>query len=159
MKLPLIISSCLLGNNTKYNGKNNESDKKRRKKGNRGKKEFFDFIVICPEVEGGLSIPRDPAEIIGNKVITNNGKDVTKNYNNGAKHALDKALKYKAKYALLKAKSPSCGKDYIYDGTFSGNLIKGDGVTVSILKKNGIKVFTENEIELLLKEISTNITK
>ena len=60
---------------------------------------------------------------------------------------------------MLKAKSPSCGKDYIYDGTFSGNLIKGDGVTVSILKKNGIKVFTENEIELLLKEISTNITK
>lgn len=153
MKLPLIISSCLLGNNTKYNGKNNYNQSVE------SLKEFFDFIVICPEVEGGLSIPRDPAEIIGNKVITNKGKDVTKNYNNGAKHALDKALKYKAKYALLKAKSPSCGKDYIYDGTFSGNLIKGDGVTVSILKKNGIKVFTENEIELLLKEISTNITK
>ena len=148
MKLPLIISSCLLGNNTKYNGKNNYNQNVE------SLKEFFDFIVICPEVEGGLSIPRDPAEIIGDKVITNKGKDVTKNYNNGAKIALDKA-----KYALLKAKSPSCGKDYVYDGTFSGNLIKGDGVTASILKKNGIKVFTENEIELLLKEISTNITK
>ena len=106
-----------------------------------------------------MILMKQTAEIIGDKVITNKGKDVTKNYNNGAKIALDKALKYKAKYALLKAKSPSCGKDYVYDGTFSGNLIKGDGVTTSILKKNGIKVFTENEIELLLKEISTNITK
>lgn len=72
MKLPLIISSCLLGNNTKYNGKNNYNQSVE------SLKDFFDFIVICPEVEGGLSIPRDPAEIIGNKVITNNGKDVTK---------------------------------------------------------------------------------
>ena len=153
MKLPLIISGCLLGSNTKYNGKNNYNQSVE------SLREFFDFIVICPEVEGGLSIPRDPAEIIGDKVITNKGKDVTKNYNNGAKIALDKAINYRAKYALLKAKSPSCGKGYIYDGTFSGTLVKGDGVTASMLKKDGIKVFTENEIELLLKEAGINIVK
>ncbi len=147
MKENLLISACLLGHNTKYNGKNNY------KEGIEDLKEYFNFILICPEVEGGLSIPRDPSEIIGNKVISNKGTDVTKEYNKGAKIALNKAKINNIRYAILKSKSPSCGKNFVYDGTFSSTLIEGNGIACKLLIDNNIEVFTENEINKLIEKV------
>lgn len=141
----LLISSCLVGNNTKYNGKNNYLPIIEKLK------DKYNLIVICPEVMGGLSIPRDPSEIKGDKVISNKGNDVTKEYNLGAKIALDLAKKYNCKKALLMEKSPSCGVRKIYDGTFSKNLIDGMGITTKLLYENKIEVYSKDEIDLLLR--------
>ena len=143
----LLVSGCLLGKNTKYNGKNNYIPLIEKIK------EKYNIIVICPEVMGGLSIPRDPSEISGNKVINNKMKDVTFEYNKGAEIALELAIKNNCKKALLKEKSPSCGVNYIYDGTFSGNIICGMGITTKILVSNNIDVYSENEIDLLLNDL------
>lgn len=144
-KINLIISSCLCGNNTKYNGGNNLIDKLDLLE------EKFNLITICPEVFGGLTTPRNPSEIIGDKVYSNKGIDVTKNFNDGAIIAVEILKKYNAKYALLKEGSPSCGVHKIYDGTFSGVKIDGVGVTTKMFKDLGIVVYSENEIEDLLK--------
>ena len=100
---------------------------------------------------GGLSIPRDPSEIKGDKVISNKGNDVTKEYNLGAKIALELAKKYNCKKALLMEKSPSCGVRKIYDGTFSKNLIDGMGITTKLLYESKIEVYSKDEIDLLLR--------
>lgn len=142
----LLVSGCLLGKNTKYNGKNNYIPLIEKIK------EKYNIIVICPEVMGGLTIPRDPSEISGNKVINNKMKDVTFEYNKGAEIALELAIKNNCKKALLKEKSPSCGVNYIYDGTFSGNIICGMGITTKLLVSNNIDVYSENEIDLLLND-------
>lgn len=147
MKERLLISACLLGHNTKYNGKNNYKEEVKQLE------EYFDFIIICPEVEGGLKIPRDPSEIIGSNVISNKGKNVTYEYTKGAQIALNKAKLNNIKYALLKSKSPSCGKGLVYDGTFSSKLIEGNGIACKLLLDNNIEVFTENEIDELIKRI------
>ena len=142
----LLVSACLLGENTKYNGKNNYIPLIEKIK------ERYNIITICPEVMGGLSIPRDPSEIINDKIINKKMKDVTEEYNRGAQLALNLALRYNCKKALLKEKSPSCGEKYIYDGTFTKNLINGMGITTRLLSSNNIVVYSENEIESLLKE-------
>ncbi len=140
----IIVSSCILGNNTKYNGGNNYNPLVERLK------EKFIIIPICPEVMGGLGIPRIPSERINDRVINKNGDDVTNNYLLG----LDKVLKLieneEIKYAVLKDGSPSCGSKYIYDGTFTGNKIYGMGITAEGLSKLGIKIITEKEIEEIL---------
>ncbi len=140
----LLISGCLIGNNTKYNGLNNYAPLVEKLK------EKYELIVICPEVDGGLSIPRNPSEINGNIVISSMGVDVTKEFNIGAKKALELVKKYNIKKALLKEGSPSCGTNYIYDGTFTGTKINGLGVTAKLLKENGVLLFNEKEIEKLL---------
>lgn len=145
--MKVLVSACLLGHNTKYNGKNNLIEKLI------SLKDKLEFVLMCPEVEGGLSIPRTPAEIKDNKVINKDNIDVTNNYLKGANLALKKALKDNIKVAIVKEKSPSCGKNFIYDGTFTNTLIKGQGVTTSLLVENGIKVFNENEIESFLEYI------
>ena len=142
----LLVSACLLGENTKYNGKNNYIPLIEKIN------ERYNIITICPEVMGGLSIPRDPSEIINDKIINKKMKDVTEEYNRGAQLALNLALRYNCKKALLKEKSPSCGVKYIYDGTFTKNLINGMGITTRLLSSNNIVVYSENEIESLLKE-------
>ena len=104
-------------------------------------------MPICPEQLGGLSIPREPAEIKkSGKVLTKNGKNVTKNFNKGAKEVLKITKNLKIREAILKSKSPSCGLGLVYDGSFSGKLIKGDGITTTLLRKNKIKVITEKEL-------------
>lgn len=136
-----IVSACLIGVNCKYNNENNENelvinflkDKK--------------FIPVCPEQLGGLKTPRDPAEIIGDKVIDINGIDVTYNFKKGAKETLKIARACNCKIAILKEKSPSCGVKKIYDGSFSDRIIYGEGVTSRLLKENGIEVMSENEID------------
>jgi uncharacterized protein YbbK (DUF523 family) len=104
------------------------------------------LIPICPEQLGGLPTPREPAEIRGERVVTRSGKDVTENFKRGAKEVLKIAKLYGIKEAIMKQRSPSCGCGEIYDGTFSGKTIKGDGVTTTLLKKNGIKVISEKEL-------------
>lgn len=104
-------------------------------------------IPVCPEQLGGLPTPRIPAEQKGDKVFNKEGKDVTSEFENGAKETLKIAQRFDCKEAILKFKSPSCGSGKIYDGTFSKRLIDGDGVTAALLKKNGIKVISEEDIE------------
>lgn len=136
----ILISACLAGVNCKYNGKNNKNEKIIELIKNN------DVILVCPEQLGGLKTPRVPAEIIKNKVITKDEIDVTKEYQKGAEEVLKIAKQFDIKKAILKSKSPSCGKSKIYDGTFSNKLINGDGVTTKLLKQNGIKVISSDEI-------------
>jgi len=142
----ILISACLLGYNTKYNGKNNYVKEVELLK------EKYNLIPVCPEVDGGLSTPRNPSEINGDKVISNKGVDVTKEYNLGAKHALDVALKNNCHIAILKEKSPSCGKYFTYDGTFTSKIVNRSGVTAKLLMEHGIKIYDESEIKDLLNE-------
>lgn len=138
----VLISACLLGNACRYDGGWREYDLK-------GLKEKFNLIPICPEIYGGLPTPRVPSEIVGEKVINREGIDVTAQYKKGANEALHLARLFNVKYAVLKEKSPSCGKGKVYDGTFSKTLTDGDGITAKLLKENNIQVFGESEIEKL----------
>lgn len=135
-----LCSACLLGIKCKYNGKSNRNDKVIRL----SKKEIL--IPVCPEQLGGLPTPRIPSEQKGNKVISKKGKDVTKNFQRGAKQALKLAKLFNIKEAIFKQRSPSCGCGQIHDGSFSGKIIKGDGVTTKLFKKHGIKVKTEEDL-------------
>ena len=127
------VSACLLGRNVKYNGKNNFSSKLVEKlEGN-------EIVEICPEVLGGLPVPRDPAEIVDGKVITKNGVSVDYEFRKGAQKALDIIKKEGVDLVVLQSRSPSCGKGKIYDGTFSSKLIDGDGIFVRLLEENGIR--------------------
>ncbi|MEG0050936.1 MAG: DUF523 domain-containing protein [Terrisporobacter sp.] len=146
----IIISACLVGVNCKYSGGNNDNEKV---------KEFLkdkEFIIICPEQLGGLATPRNPSEINyidGSEVLNGNSKvitweniDVTDNFVNGAKESLKIAQMYNCKQALLKESSPSCGCNFIYDGSFTGNKVCGMGVTAALFKENNIEVFSEKEL-------------
>ena len=113
-------------------------------------KDKYTLVTVCPEQEGGLPTPRIPAERMGKNVVRRDGVDVTAEYRKGAEVALSLCRRFGISIALMKAKSPSCGAGRIYDGTFSGTLTDGDGVTVSLLSGNGIKIFTENDINSLL---------
>jgi len=103
-------------------------------------------IPVCPEQLGGLTTPRAPAEQIGDKVITIDGRDVTAEFKLGAQRTLLIAQQVGAELAIMKATSPSCGKGIVYDGTHSGTLIEGDGETAELLLQHGIPVLTEEEI-------------
>ncbi len=105
------------------------------------------MFEVCPEVMGGLSTPRNPAEIIGDKVISSVGDDVSAEYFSGANIALEIAKAENVDLCILKSRSPSCGKGEIYDGTFSGTLQAGNGCTASLLMQNGFEVISENDIE------------
>jgi uncharacterized protein YbbK (DUF523 family) len=136
-----IVSACLLGQNVKYNGGNNYTE---------AVEEFLkdkSFIPICPEVYGGLTIPREPCERIGDRVVNKVGEDVTKEFFEGARRCweavLEKAGHEEIEGAILKARSPSCGSEVIYDGTFTGTKIPGDGVFTELLRSKGIPVKTE----------------
>ena len=149
----IIVSACLLGENCKYSGGNNKSENVIKYL------EDKEYILVCPEQLGGLSTPRNPSEIItyGNKdgndvlsgctkVLSKKGKDVTKNFKQGAEETLKIAKEHNAKTAILKAGSPSCGYKKIYDGTFLGNKIQGMGVTAAILNKENIALLDEDDI-------------
>ncbi len=147
MKPRVIFSQCLLGIPCRYDGKCAANEAVREIACREG------WIPVCPEILGGLSTPRPSAERVGDRVMNLAGQDVTENYHRGAEQALDIAKMYGAKYALLKEKSPSCGCGRIYDGTFSRNLIPGDGVTAELFKQNNIEVFGETRLEELMNRI------
>ena len=136
MKEKVLVSACLLGVDCKYNGGNNYDEEIFKEL------EKYELIPVCPEIFGGLSTPRKPSEIVGDKVINNEGLDVTNNFKRGAEETLELAKKLGVKKAILKAKSPSCGNGKRYDGTFTGTIIDGDGITTKLLKENGIEVIT-----------------
>ena len=137
---------CLLGEPCRYDGKSVPLDGTIIEK----LKENYTIVPVCPEQEGGLPTPRIPAERQGKNVVRRDDVDVTAEYRKGAEVALSLCRRFGISIALMKAKSPSCGAGRIYDGTFSGTLTDGDGVTVSLLSGNGIKIFTENDINSLL---------
>lgn len=163
--MKILISSCLLGEDVRYDG-NNSSIAFNPKFSFSLKELFMDILCeneiysFCPEVAGGLSIPRISAEIVKNDkpfiVKNQEGLDVTINFLLGAKKALDICKDENIKVALLKANSPSCGNINIYDGTFSNNLIAGQGLTAKLLEENGIMVFNETQLKELNKFIKTN---
>lgn len=134
-----IISACLAGIDCKYSGGNNLNPKiaELLKNGN--------AVLICPEQQGGLATPRIASEIKGDKVFSKTGEDVTRQFKKGAEIALQIAELSGADTAILKERSPSCGVHYVYDGTHSGNVIKGEGFTTRLLKKHGIKIISEEE--------------
>ena len=145
-KEKLLVSSCLLGELVKYNGHHNLLDKQKLKE----LEKSYDLYPFCPEVEGGLSIPRIPCEIVSTdplKVINKEGIDQTKEFLNGAEKALEFCNQEGIKKALLKENSPSCGSNTIYNGSFDGIKIDGQGVTTTLLREAGIKVLSEEELE------------
>ncbi|MCI5652556.1 MAG: DUF523 domain-containing protein [Ruminococcus bromii] len=139
----ILVSSCLLGCACRYKG----DDCKNEKILELAKEHIL--LGVCPEQMGGLETPRDPSEIVGDKVLSCAGRDVTAQYQKGAEAALYLAKLNHVDFAILKAKSPSCGKGLIYDGTFTGNKVPGNGVTVSLLLENDIPVYTEDELDQL----------
>ncbi len=147
----ILVSRCLLGHRVRYDG---------------GASGPFDLleqwieegrvVPLCPEVAGGLPTPRAAAEIPGGQggqvldgiaaVITTDGEDVSAQFLEGARQALDLVQKHGIRVAVLKANSPSCGNLLTYDGTFSGVKVNGEGVTAALLKRHGVRVFSELEL-------------
>lgn len=143
----IIVSSCLVGKKCAYDGRDRLS---REVVGLCGR---YGFVDVCPEMAGGLPCPRERHERQGFRVVSESGADRTLEFIAGADKALKEADRCSARIAILKAKSPSCGKGMVYDGTFSERLVPGNGVTAEIFMRNGIKVFTEDEIGSALREM------
>ena len=141
MKEPLLVSACLLGTDCKYNGGNNALPPEQLA----ALEAKYRLVPVCPERDGGLPTPRVPSERRGERVLNREGEDVTEAYRKGAAIALQTAEKAGCRLALLKERSPSCGSGRIYDGSFSGTLIPGDGVTAELLKEKGLAVYGETE--------------
>ena len=146
MKEKLLVSACLLGEDCKYSGGNNYTPTIE------ALKEKFDIISVCPEQLGGLPTPRTPSERAGTRVLTRSGADVTEAFRQGAEKTLEIARASGAVRAVFQERSPSCGSGSVYDGTFSGTLVPGRGVTAELLEKNGIRVYSGDRIEVLLDE-------
>ena len=171
-KMPALVSACLLGVSCKYSGGHNYSEAVVNLK------EKYQLIPVCPEQMGGLMTPRVPAEVCSVKkqqmehgemttaaaetdsadecmerrVLAKDGTDVTEQFQRGAQEALKLAQLFGCKCAVLKSRSPSCGSGVIYDGTFTGTKIAGDGITAELLKEYGIKVFSEEKLHLFMEE-------
>ena len=138
--MKIAVSACLLGENCKYNGGNNYSEKVRDyAKGN-------EVIPVCPEVLGGISIPREPAEIVNGIVSLKDGTSVDKEFRQGAKEALKIVKEQNADIVILQSRSPSCGVNTVYDGSFSGRIISGQGVFADLLRRNGMKVIDVEDL-------------
>lgn len=140
---PILVSACLLGAACKYSGGDNFCPKVA------ALVKDYQLVPVCPEQLGGLPTPRTPAERQGDRVITKDGRDVTDAYSCGAQEAWKLAQLFGCDTAILKARSPSCGARGIYDGTFTGTVIPGSGVTAELLRDAGIRVLTEDELEQL----------
>lgn len=140
----ILISACLVGDKTRYDGKSNYNPKIR------DLLTKYELVPFCPEVEGGLKTPRNVSEIKEEKVFDINGKEVTKYFVRGAEAALNICKYLQIKVAVLKENSPSCGTHNIYDGNFQNKKIRGKGITAKLLENNGVKVISEEEIDSLL---------
>lgn len=138
--MKILVSACLLGENCKYSGGNNRCDEIIEL----GKKHRL--IPICPECFGGLPIPRVPSEIKEGRVYSKNGEDLTDVFVDGAEKALYVAEESGCQLAILKERSPSCGFGEIYDGSFSGKTIRGNGITAQLLYEHGIAIIGETKL-------------
>ena len=150
--IKVLVSACLLGEKVRYNGASAEvSDAILRKWMDEGR-----IVPFCPEVAGGLGVPRPPAEIVGGNgeavlagtapIVTDQSVDVTLHFLRGARSALAAAQREHVGIAILKDGSPSCGSEFVYDGTFSGAKVGGHGVTTALLEQHGIRVFSEKHV-------------
>ncbi|QIR75532.1 DUF523 domain-containing protein [Sulfurospirillum diekertiae] len=146
MDKKILISACLIGENVKYDGGNNALHVKILE----AWKEQGILVPLCPEVLGGLNVPRPPCEVIEgtDSVICKTGEDVSAAFAKGARESLRMAREEGACMAILKARSPSCGKDVIYDGTFTHTPVNDSGITCKLLQESGITVFSEEELVL-----------
>ncbi len=142
----IIVSACLLGRNCKYSGGNNCSAAVLKYL------EGKDYIACCPECDGGLDTPRVPSERVGDRVVSRDGLDVTAQFHKGAQRALELARQHGADTAILKERSPSCGVREIYDGSFTGTRVPGSGVTARLLAENGLRLYTEEDIDRIIGE-------
>ena len=140
----LLVSACLLGCPCRYDGAAKPCPAVL------ALAEHHELVPVCPEQLGGLPTPRPPAERRGDRVVTQSG-DVTEQYRRGAAEAVRLARLLRCDGAVLKEKSPSCGRGAIYDGTFTRTLTSGDGVTAELLRHNGVAVYGESEIWDLLE--------
>ncbi|MCY4404341.1 MAG: DUF523 domain-containing protein [Candidatus Poribacteria bacterium] len=144
--MKMLVSACLLGVNCRYDGGNSRNENALKQQ------ETDELIPVCPEEAGGLPTPRPAVEIVGGdgndvldgkaRVKTADGQDKTKEFLEGAQHALELAQSQGATSVIFKSRSPSCGCGQVYDGSFSGTLISGDGVTAALLKRHGIEVIS-----------------
>lgn len=150
----ILVSACLLGRLVRYDGKASKGHELLDRLQAAGR-----LIPVCPEVSGGLSVPRPAAEIVGGdgqdvldgqaRVLTTDGVDVTKAFVDGAQHALALAKLHQVDAVVLKARSPSCGSLQIYDGTHTGTLVDGLGITAALLRREGFTVFSEDDLDNL----------
>ena len=145
MREKLLISACLLGRNCKYNGGNNYVPLTEELK------ERYDLVPVCPECFGGLPIPHEPSERVGDKVLSKSGEDVTEPFRRGAEKTLAAAIQQGVTRAVLKERSPSCGCGSIYDGTFTGTVVPGNGVAAELLLSRGVVIYGESRIGELLE--------
>lgn len=142
----ILMSACLLGVNCRYNAEPKALPDAVLTR----LLERHTVVPVCPEQLGGLTTPREPSERRGERVVMRTGRDVTAEYVRGAQEALRLCKQFGCEAAVLKERSPSCGHGTIYDGTFTGTLIPGDGVTVQLLLQNGVAVYGERDIDKLL---------
>ena len=138
----ILISACLLGQYCRYDGQTKVYPQVQALLG----RDDIHLIPVCPEQCGGLATPRPAAERQGKRVVTTNGSDVTAQYQRGAEAALYWARLFHCTKAILKEKSQSCGHGQIYDGTFSRTLTAGDGVTVELLRAEGLEIIGESDL-------------
>jgi len=147
MRPTVLISACLLGVQCRYDGKGNHAGRLDELMA------LAQLVPICPETLGGLETPRVPCERRGEKVVNRDGEDRTEAFRRGAAEAHRLGGIFGARYALLKQRSPSCGSVQIYDGTFSGKCIPGEGVTAQLLRANGYRIFGEEQVGELIEEL------
>ena len=143
----ILVSACLLGDRCRYDGEGGDLPilRKLQKK--------YDLVPFCPEVEAGLPVPRSPAEILRGKVVSKEGKDLTKEYDSAAEKAVRLCRLLGIHLAILKEGSPACGPRKIHDGTFMGGKVPGMGVTARALVQSGVKVYSdEDALGFLLEE-------
>ncbi|WP_255467410.1 DUF523 domain-containing protein [Raoultibacter phocaeensis] len=140
----VLVSACLLGEPCRYDGRACACE------GIGALSAAVEIVAVCPEVAGGLPIPREPAELSRGRATTRSGVDVTEAYRRGAAEAVRLACERGCRFAVLKERSPSCGYGEVYDGTFAGILVEGDGIAAAQLAKAGIEVFGESRIDELI---------
>lgn len=146
----LLVSSCLLGKPVRYDGQSQNL----LHPGLESLKQQGRIVSFCPEVAGGLPTPRAPAEISQGRVLTQDAHDVTAEFKAGAQQAFRVCKEQGIRFALLKESSPSCGRNYIYDGSHTGQKIRGMGLTAKLLSDNNIQVFSEQQLPALLAALA-----
>lgn len=144
----ILLSACLAGEHTRYDGGSNEMPALMD-----ALSPYFDIVLFCPEVAGGLPTPRKKSEILADQVYSETGENVTNAFVKGANEAVRLCAFFGIKIAVLKENSPSCGSTHIHNGRFNGRLIDGEGFTTRELRRNGIKVYNEENVAELIEEM------
>ena len=138
--MTILVSACLLGENCKYNGGNNLNERVLHYV------EGHEIIPVCPEMLGGLPSPRKPVEWVGERVMTRDGDDCTEAFRLGVAKALEIIGDRPVDLAILQSRSPTCGVNQIYDGTFTGTRISGSGIFAQALKDAGYRVIDAEDL-------------